>query len=766
MANYTVSHWGTYEFDRDSRGRPKLQPYRLDADPSPIGLYQFDTELARMRVKRPAIRKSFLEGGPGYRTDLRGKEPFVEVDWDHALDVTASAIDKVRKENGNNSIFGGSYGWASAGRFHHAQSQVHRFLNSIGGYVRHADSYSLAAGRVLTPHIVASMDYFYANQTSWEVLAESTELFIAFGGVPEKNAQVTAGGVSSHRVPGALRKMAQAGVRFVNVSPVNDNLVTGKAVDWIAIRPNTDTALMLGMAWTLENDGLVDRAFMQRCTVGYEKFRRYLMGETDNLPKTPLWAEAITGVAADSISQLARDAASSRTMLNITWSLQRATHGEQPYWMLITLASMLGQIGTPGGGFGLGYGATNLMGSTHASLDGPTLSQLTNPVTDFIPVARIADMLLNPGKPFAYNGQQYTYPDIKLIYWAGGNPFHHHQDLNRLMRAWQKPDTIVVNEQFWNATAKYADIVLPATTTVEREDIGYATGEPQIVAMSKAAEPIGESRDDHEIFSGLAARLGTGETFTEGRSVNQWLEHLFEAFRERALAANISVPAFADFREQGVVDLRAHDRPVVMLEDFAANPDKFPLKTPSGKIEIFSETIAGFGLADCRGHASWIEPKEWLGAAANDGSLLHLLSDQPVRRLHSQLDPSPWSQAAKIRGREPVYINPLDAAARGVSDGDVVELSNGRGRCLAGAVVSEVVMAGVVRLSTGAWFDPDPHSGVERHGNPNALTLDTPSSDLSQGCAAQTCLVKLEKAIGELPEVEAFTLPELIKAVK
>jgi biotin/methionine sulfoxide reductase len=212
----------------------------------------------------------------------------------------------------------------------------------------------------------------------------------------------------------------------------------------------------------------------------------------------------------------------------------------------------------------------------------------------------------------------------------------------------------------------------------------------------------------------------------------------------------------------GLIDLSGNDEPVVMLEKFAADPTAHPLKTPSGRIEISSATIEGFAIPDCPGHPVWIEPAEWLGNAPSGGQFLHLVSDQPAKRLHSQMDSSAWSQAAKIKGREPVYINPQDAAARGIAAGDIVELSNRRGRCLAGAVVSDVVMAGVVRLSTGAWYDPDPETGLERHGNPNTLTLDVPASGLSQGCAAHTCLVELKGPIVDPPAVLAFQLPVLL----
>ncbi|MBT6273376.1 MAG: molybdopterin-dependent oxidoreductase, partial [Chromatiales bacterium] len=660
-------------------------------------------------------------------------------------------------------VFGGSYGWASAGRFHHAQSQIHRFLNSVGGYVRHNDSYSLGAGRVLMPHILTSIDDLFVNHTQWSVLESDCELFVAFGGVPEKNAQVSAGGTSEHRTPGALRRMAEGGTKFVNVSPVRDDLLTGAPFQWIALRPNTDAALMLGLAHTLYTQGLHDAAFLERYCHGFDAFVPYLLGTDDGQPKSAEWAGAITDIAPERIITLAQEMAAKRTLINVSFSLQRADHGEQPFWMAVTLAAMLGQLGLPGGGLGTGYGATNTMGSPHPRFRGPTLSQGENPVSAFIPVARISDCLLNPGGAFHYNGEQYIYPDIRLVYWAGGNPFHHHQDLNRLAKAWQRPETIIMHEQYWTASARMCDIVLPATTTLERNDIGYSNRERYMIAMQQITQPTGQARDDYTIFADLAERLGATELFTGGRTAQEWLESMYEDSRKNAAEMGVDLPPFGTFWQEGRATITAPpSEPIVFMEQFRADPEGHPLKTPTGKIQIVSETIAGFGYEDCPGHPAWCEPAEWLGSEKVADHPLHLLSDQPTRRLHSQLDASPYSQAEKIQGRQPVTIHPDDARVRGIEDGNLVRIYNNRGACLAGARVSEDIRPGVVRLSTGAWFDPSDlgnPGALEKHGNPNVLTLDQGASSLSQGCIAQTCLVDMERYDGEVPAITVHQPP-------
>lgn len=759
--SFTSLHWGAYR-PRVVDGRLEaMDPVEWDADPSPIGASIPGAIDSATRIRRPAVRRSFLErfdNHPALRNPhLRGNEAFVEVPWDVALDLVATELKRVKGEHGNRAIFGGSYGWGSAGRFHHAQSQLHRFLNSYGGYVYSVDSYSLGAGRVLMPHIVGNMDWLLAAHTSWHNLAEHCELFVAFGGLPVKNAQCSPGGASDHLVSEGIRKMSEAGVQFVNVSPLRDDLQGPERNEWLPVRPGSDTALMIALCWVLVDEGLHNETFLRRYTVGHERFIEYLQGAVDGVAKTPAWAAGLTDIPAQRITSLAREMAGKRTMINVAYSLQRAQFGEQPFWMTVTLAAMLGQIGLPGSGFGLGYGCMNNTGSGRKAFSGPRFSQGVNPVKDFIPVARVTDMLIHPGEPFDYNGQRQRYPDIRLVYWAGGNIFHHHQDINRLVQAWQRPETIIVHEQFWTAQAKHADIVLPATTALERDDIGSAASDRYMIAMHKVLEPVGEARDDYAIFAALSRRLDCEPVFTEGRDARQWLRLLYEESRPRARSFAIELPAFEQFWREGLFEVDYPAQETVLLKAFREDPQANPLQTPSGRIEIFSETIAGFGYADCPGHPVWLSKPA-------QASPLHLLSNQPKTRLHSQYDHGAYSQASKIQGREPLTINRQDALSRGIVAGDVVRVFNGRGAFLAGVIVSDDIRPGVVQIATGAWFDPlvkGQANSLEKHGNPNVLTEDIGASSLSQGCSAQTVSVEVEKWQGELPPITAFEPPEM-----
>jgi biotin/methionine sulfoxide reductase len=392
----------------------------------------------------------------------------------------------------------------------------------------------------------------------------------------------------------------------------------------------------------------------------------------------------------------------------------------------------------------------------------PSLSMGHNPVRDFIPVARIADLLLNPGAPFQYDGQNLAYPDIKLVYWSGGNPFHHHQDINRLIEAWRKPDTVVVNEAFWTATARHSDIVLPATTTLERNDLGAAARDRYIIAMKQAIAPVGHARNDFDAFSELAERFELRDLFTEMRSEMEWVRYLYETAGEQAAKRGMRWDSFDEFWERGYFEMPAAVKPIVLFEKFRADPNHNRLATPSGRIEIFSEQIAGFGYDDCLGHPAWMEPAEWLGSPIAEIFPLHLITTQPSTRLHGQMDMGRISQDSKIAQREPIRINRDDAAERGISSGDVVRVFNRRGAILAGAAVSDEIRRGVAQMSTGAWYDPE-YPGVigslDKHGNPNVLTMDKGTSRLAQGPSAQTTLVQIEKFVGEPPPVTAFSPP-------
>lgn len=734
----TSSHWGAFKVTTEDDRVVAVAPFEADPNPSAIPNSLPAAIHHRNRVKRPSIRRGWLENRD---REGRGSDDFIELPWDEALDIAAAELDRVRTEHSNEAIYGGSYGWASAGRFHHGQSQIHRFLNTIGGYVSSFGSYSTGCAQSIMPHVFGELflRFTYDAQDSWETIAAQTQTLVMFGGVNPKNSQVSMGGVTEHETAGWFERFAESGMRRVNIGPQRSDAPAG--CEWLPVPPATDTALMLALAYVVETEGYTDHAFLEEFTTGFERFKPYLLGSEDGQPKSPEWASLICGVSPEVIRDLARQMATTRTLITVAWSLQRGEHGEQPYWMAATLAAMLGQIGLPGCGIGFGYGAVGGIGKPLKRLSGLTLPQGDNPVKTLIPVARVTDMLLNPGVEYDFNGWRKPYPDIRLVYWCGGNPFHHHQDLNRLHRAWQQPDTIIVNELWWTATAKRADIVFPVTTPYEREDIGMSGLDDYLFNMPQMIPRQHEARDDYDIFAGLAQRLGAGETFTEGRDAEAWLRHLYANFDELSKKAGLDLPGFDELREKNWVKLPIRDVAYEksFLREFREDPKQSPLPTPSGKIELFSENIDSFGYADCPGHAVWLPPQEWLGNAT-PATPLHLVSPQPGDKLHSQME----CALADVAGARPetLVMNPLNAQQRGIEDGDIVRVHNARGSCRARVRISDEIVLNVVALPTGAWFG-DPSEGDDPDGNPNVLTPDVGTSSLGQGSSAHTALVQV-----------------------
>ena len=749
MLTPTSSHWGNYRIETRDGRIVEVHSYPNDLDPTPLKENLRASQDPRVRVAQPSVRAGYLADPETHTGARRGRDEFVAVSWDQALDLAATALDRTRQRHGNQSIYGGSYGWSSAGRFHHAQSQIHRFLNSIGGCTRSVHTYSAGAGEAIIPRVLG-MDFYdlMFQAPTLEDIAEHTRLVVCFGGLALKNTQVMSGGLGGHDAEARLRNVANRKIRFINISPIREDMPDFLAAEWWPIRPCSDAALMLALAHTLVTEDLYDREFIAGYTVGLDEFLPYLLGETDGQPKDCAWAGNLTELDPEKIRLLARNMASQRTMIGISWSLQRSEHGEQTYWLATVLGALLGTHGLPGAGVAYGYGSIHNIGFSGRRLPNfaiPALPQGTNPVTASIPVARIADILLNPGKPFDFNGQVVTPPEIDLVYWAGGNPFHHHQDLNRLSEAWARPQTVIVNEPFWTATAQRADIVFPATTPLERDDLGITPYDCHLTPMRRALEPFGEARDDYSIFSDLAARLGAGDLFSEARSAAQWIEQLYADLAKNASSAGIRLPAFEAFwsGDQISISDQVPDRSF-RLEDFRKDPATAPLSTPSGKIEIYSEEIAGFGYDDCAGHPAWFPKREFLGSQTSKIFPLHLISNQPKGRLHSQYDHGPTSQASKEEGFEILRMNPRDASERGIKSGDRVRIFNDRGECLAVASPSEELRRRVVELPTGAWYAPREPGGLDLSGNPNVLTRDFGSSKLGQATTAHSCLVEVE----------------------
>lgn len=751
---YTAAHWGAYQFNE----KQGLHPFSSDPSPSRIGQGWWSAANdTNSRILNPAIRKGWLEGDKG---QSRNEDCFVEVDWDEALDLAANEIRRVKQTYGNRAIFGGSYGWASTGRFHHAQSQLKRFLNLAGGFVSQRTTYSDAAAEILYPYILGLTNgAFRDDMCSMDLVAEKAELLLAFGGISPRTAQITSSGTSYHEVTGWLEKLEANAVEVVSVSPMKSDL---PQAEWVSIRPGTDTALILALTCEIVSRNQHDRNFIEKYTSGWKEFEAYLLGHEDGIVKSAQWASNICDVPSDTILHLTDRLLTKPSMMTFAWALQRADHGEQPLWAGLALATVLGHIGKPGLGYGFGYGSTTPVGRPRKLIPWPSFPQGRNAVTDYIPVARIADMLLNPNETYTFDGERRKYPDTKLVYWAGGNPFHHHQDLHNFETAWRRPETVIVNDHSWTATARRADIVLPCTTPLEREDIMINRRDPRLIFMSRLMLPMGASLNDFEIFKRLAQRLGFEDAFTERRTENDWLEWLWTGSREIAQQHGFDLPDFEAFIEVGVFHIPDAEQHRYPFKDFIKNPAGAPLNTETGKFTLSNKRIGAMALKDCPHHPAWLEPVEWLGKPG--AGQLHLISGQPNTRLHAQNDRGSASLEEKIKQREAAFLHPDTAKALGLKAKDIIRIYNDRGACLAGLRVTEEIRTDCISLPTGAWYDPQVVDGetLEVHGNPNVLTIDKGCSGLSQGNIAHTALVSVEKWEKPLPPLTIDKPPKFV----
>lgn len=716
------SHWGAFRAKVKDGIWVETVPFEQDPHPTTMlnGLREVVYNPAR--VKYPMVRIDWLRHGWKSDTTQRGDNRFVRVPWSQALDFFHHELERVQNTYGPSALYAGHTGWQSVGKLHSAGTMMMRAVGLHGTFLAKAGDYSTGAAQVVLPYVAGAMEV-YEQQTSWPLVLEHSKTIVIWGSDPIKNLQV-GWLVPDHSVYGYYQQLAEkvkkGEIKVYHIDPVKSESAKFFGGDVVPVNPQTDVPLMLALAYTLYDEKLYDQQFLKDYTTGFDKFLPYLLGTNDGVAKTPEWAAKICGIPADDIRAIARQMAGGRTQIIGGWCLQRMQHGEQYAWMLVVLAAMLGQIGLPGGGFGFGWHYNDAGTITSA---GPLMSGFSgvtgvDPIhngsykgySNYIPVARFVDCIENPGQTIDWNGHKIKFPEMKMAIFVGNNPFHHHQDRNRMIKAWRKLETVVSVEHQWTATCRFADIVLPATTTYERDDIEQFGNHSNkgIIALRKIVEPMFESKDDFDIFRELCRRYDREEAFTGGKEKMEWVEEIYNGARLQGRGIGVRMPNFKKFWEgEGYITF-PEGSPWVRHESFRKEPDLEPLGTASGLIEIYCKTIADMGYDDCQGHPMWFEKAERShGGPGSEKFPIHLQSCHPNNRLHSQLCSSTDYRATwSVADREPCYISKADADARGIKSGDIVRVFNERGQVLAGAVVTEDYSAGVCRLHEGAWYSP------------------------------------------------------------
>ncbi|CAE6895646.1 COG0243 Anaerobic dehydrogenases [Vibrio sp. B1FLJ16] len=774
----TGSHWGAFRAHIYAGKVQEIKPLELDKNPTEMLNGIKGIIYSPSRVRYPMVRLDWLKKHK-YSADTRGNNRFIRVTWDEALDLFYRELERVQKDYGPWALHAGQTGWNQTGSFNNCTAHMQRAVGMHGNYITKVGDYSTGAGQTIMPYVLGSTEV-YAQGTSWSEILDNSDNIVLWANDPVKNLQV-GWNCETHEsfkyLEQLKEKVAKGEINVLSVDPVKNKTQRYLDNDHLYINPMTDVAFMLAVAHVLYNEDLYDKKFIETYCLGFEEFIQYVQGQTkDKTEKTPEWAASICGVQADKIREFARMLVNGRTQILMGWCIQRQEHGEQPYWAAAVVAAMVGQIGLPGGGISYGHHYSSI-GVPSTGFAGPggfprNLDQGMKPKWDnndfngysrTIPVARWIDAILEPGKEINYNGGKVKLPDFKMMVISGCNPWHHHQDRNRMKKAFKKLQTVVTIEFAWTATCRFSDIVLPACTQWERNDIDvYGSYSSRgLVAMHRLVDPLFQSKPDFQIMSELTQRFGRREEYTRGMSEMEWIESLYNDCK-KSNEGKFEMPEFNEFWETSVLDF-GEGKPWVRHADFRKDPELNPLGTPSGFIEITSRKIGRYGYEHCQEHPMWFEKSERShGGPGSDKFPFWLQSCHPDKRLHSQMCESEEFRATyAVQGREPVYINPVDAKAKGIKDGDLVRVFNDRGQLLAGAVVTDSYPLGVIRIEEGAWYGPlnEKEGAICTYGDPNTLTQDIGSSELAQATSANTCIVDFEKFTGTVPPVTSFGGP-------
>jgi anaerobic dimethyl sulfoxide reductase subunit A len=684
---------------------------------------------------------------PMRRIGERGEGRFERITWDEALDEVAAELKRIKGAYGNSAIFFCA-GAGNQGMLH-GPLPVGYMLQQFGGFTRFwgAPSYEGA--------LFASMATYGTIRTgnSREDLLNS-RLVIMWGWNPANT-------IWDPETSLILAKVREKGIRIVAVDPRYTDSAATFAHRWIPIRPGTDTAMLIAMAYVIIKENLQDQDFIDTYTTGFEKYRDYLLGVEDGVAKTPAWAEAITAVSADVIAELAREYATKKPAALIAgWGPARAAMGEQYSRAANLLTALTGNIGISGGyasGFMRAYssrertfgkageksrkkaeaGSSNVRSSNPVEDGAPprrdSLYKLrggTNPSSARIHISKVYDTILK--------GRAGGYPaDIKMAYVVASNWINQQANTLRGIEAFKSLEFIVVHEQFMTPTARFADILLPVNTFMERSDIAPPwLGSPYYIFLNKAIDSLYESKSDLEICRELAKRLDVSLGFLS----------MTEDEILRAIASSRNDIADYDAMQgDGVLKIELPE-PIISFREQIDDPENNPFPTLSGKIEIYCDHLAEMDNPRIPPIPMYISHSESYDAPKSTQYPLQLLSSHYKTRAHSTWHNVPW-----MREIEPhsVWINTIDAAERGIEDGSMVDVYNDRGRIRIPAKVTERIMPGVVNVSQGAWYDPD-EDGVDLGGCANVLTND----DHSPGGASimNSALVQVELSPQKIEE--------------
>ncbi|EEQ8073678.1 molybdopterin-dependent oxidoreductase [Escherichia coli] len=674
---------------------------------------------------------------PMKRVGKRGEGKFERISWDEATTLIADNLKRITQQYGPASRYV-HVGTAVSGGTFSGDAMARRLLNLTGGYLEYYHSVSLGNTAAATPYTYGVA----ASGNSMDTLLD-TKLVILWGHNPTE----TIFGHTNYY----FQKMKQNGTRFIVVDPRYSDTVSSLADQWIPLLPTTDNALMDAMMYVIISENLHDKTFIDTYTLGFdensmpegvpanESLVAYLFGAKDGIHKTPEWAEKITHVPAQSIRQLARDYATTKPAALIQgWGPQRHICGERTARGSTLLASITGNVGIKGG-WAAGYGGS----SNRKFCVGPDMPE--NPVQAKISIMnwmQAADDASKVTPQDGLKGVDKLDSNIRLLFSLAGNYLaNQNPDVHqaaKLLEDESKIEFIVLSDLFMTPSAKYADVLLPETSFMERWNIGETWGTASYLILSeKLIEPDFERRTDYDWLRDVAKKLGVEAEFSQGRDEKQWIEHIWE--QTRLAMPDENLPDFATLQKT-----RRHlfkSAPHIAFEANIRDPQNNPFPTPSGKIEIFSKRLFDMQDPEIPALSHYVPAFEGPEDKLTAKYPLQLITWKGKNRANSTQYANPWLQEVQT---QKLWLNPQDAKQRGISEGDSVKIYNDRGVSIIPVEITPRIIPGVVAMQAGAWWQPDAQ-GIDRGGCANVLS-STRITALAKGNSHQTMLVEVEKA--------------------
>lgn len=698
---------------------------------------------------------------PLKRVGKRGEGKFERITWDEALTTIADQMKRIKEKYGNEAFYN-NYAWGVNWTGPDSQGAIQRTLRLFGGYVDYYGSYSEAAYGQVMGFITGG----YAGNSADDIV--NSKLVVLFG----DNSVVTRAGGDNGGY--WMMKAAQNGTKFIIIDPIMTDTVTGTQAEWVPINPGTDVAFIAAMANVMVKENLYDKEFMATHAAGFDEdtlpkdapanssWMAYIMGKADGIEKTPEWAAPITGIPATQIASLAREIASVKPCAIIqNWGAQRRAYGEQISRAVPVLAAMTGNFGISGGNCGL------VQNGAYFPMSGipvpPNPVKLSIPCfmwTDF--VYRGSEMTAEKdfvrGESVAWsagagssatdnNAAKKLPVSMKFMWNDGGNTIiNQHGDINKTIKILQDEtmlEFIVATDIAMTPSTMFADIVLPETSGFEADNIitgeghGMKGNHAWVLFNHKVIEPMYEAKENLWVAEQLAEKLGLGDAFREGHTTrDDWM-------RDMVASTQKSIPDFPsleDFKKVGIYKMPG-GKPTVAFEEFRKDPVANPLGTATGKIEVYSPPIAAMNKPEeMPAIPKYVPEWEGVGDPLREKYPLQMMTTHFVARAHSTFDNVKSLQEAHPQA---IMINPLDAKARGLKNGDMVRVFNDRGEVHLPALVSNRIRPGVTNMPQGAWYTPDA-KGIDTRGCGNVLTSQRPTP-YAGGFTAHTNLVQVEK---------------------